>query len=129
MHFARHIKHHNVSHAGLSGVRCAAFVVLICSLLFAQWLGLAHAIGHAGVAIELSAEQPASAANGGFDHQKSATACAALDGVTLGAALHSPPFSPALLAATPLPLAWMAEAGWIAAFRAHFSSRAPPLTA
>jgi len=129
MPFTRHGKHDNQSLAGLSGKRLTAPVLLILSLLFAQWLGLAHAIGHAGVAVELSSEQQTPTVHGGFDHQKSATACAALEGATLGAALHSPVFLTPVRTTSPLPAVWMSEASWIADFHAYFSSRAPPLNA
>jgi len=109
--------------------RPAAFMsmVLMLSLLLTQWLGYAHAIAHADSRNEATRIEIAKA--GAADHQKAASACAAFDAATLGAGLHSPAIT--LFAApapsfAPLALTPVCHAP---AFFAHFSPRAPPLTA
>jgi len=102
-------------------------VVLMLSLLFAQWLGYGHAIAHADGLNEATRVESAKA--GAADHQKTASTCAAFDAATLGAGLHSPPLA---LAAIPTPSfapAACTPVGHAPAFFAHFSSRAPPLKA
>ncbi len=117
-----------IPHPARQPRRSAALGVLLAiSLLLTQWLGYAHAIAHAGVPAEFAAAQ---AAKGDpFDHAKSASACAALDAIALGAGLQStglPPLPPAMAdAPVPQPL----RNGWHRLFTAHFSSRAPPLNA
>ena len=109
--------------------RPAAFLsmVLMLSLLLTQWLGYAHAIAHADGRNEAIRIESAKA--GLIDHQKAASACAAFDAATLGAGLHSPAITlftapaPSSAPAAPTPT------GYAPAFFAHFSSRAPPLSA
>ncbi len=113
-----------------------ALWMMLC-LLFAQWLGLTHAIAHAGLKSEPQPSQISTATSfsptaqtgwisGAVDHQKSLSACAALDAATLGAGLHSAPLLPLLLTLGSA----QADAGvislWQQAFTAFFSSRAPP---
>ncbi len=109
--------------------RCSAPIglLLVLSLLFAQWLGYAHAFAHTTGAPELS--QPASWSDGAFGHAKSAGSCAAFDAAALGAGLQSPP--PPLLPSLPAsrPVALPLRTGWHRLFTAHFSTRAPPLNA
>jgi hypothetical protein len=106
--------------------------LLIVSLLFVQWSGLTHAVAHAGNTAIVSADAAESsmpAGSGGFDHQKSASSCAALDAATLGVALPSPSFPTVLQSAVAKAITQAATTSWITPFRAHFSPRAPPLKA
>jgi hypothetical protein len=109
--------------------RRAAFMsmVLMLSLLLAQWLGYAHAIGHADNRNEATRIEIAKA--GVADHQKAASACAAFDAATLGAGLHSPAIALVTAAAPSFAPLALTPVGHAPAFFAHFSSRAPPLTA
>jgi hypothetical protein len=109
--------------------RPAAFLsmVLMLSLLLTQWLGYAHAIAHADSRNEATAVGIAKA--GVVDHQKAASACAAFDAATLGAGLHSPAITLFVAPAPSFAPAALTYTGHAPAFFAHFSSRAPPLTA
>ena len=113
-----------------------ALWVALC-LLFAQWLGYAHAIGHSGLKAELRLSQisasattsPADQASDStptFDHQKSLSACAALDAATLGASLHSPPLLAIFLTLPSINVGTACLSVWQQSFAALFSSRAPP---
>ncbi len=106
-----------------------ALWVAIC-LLFAQWLGYAHAITHAGLKSESASVQVLSADKTSivFDHQKASNACAALDAATLGAGLHSAPVLALLLTLPPSKIACAVSTPWQRPFIALFSSRAPPLS-
>ncbi|MFM8465980.1 MAG: hypothetical protein ACKOAO_00265 [Oxalobacteraceae bacterium] len=101
--------------------------VVLC-LLFAQWLGFAHAISHAGTKPEIASHQRFTADNTFFvfDHQKASSSCAALDAVTLGASLHSTPMLALLLTLSPTCIQSAAFNAWQQSFTALFSSRAPP---
>ena len=108
--------------------RIAALGMLLAlSLLFMQWLGYAHSLAHAGIQTEL--ENVTATQGDVFGHAKSASACAALDAVSLGSGL--PTALPVLLSPTTTnaPVALPLRAGWHRLFSAHFSSRAPPLNA
>lgn len=104
-----------------------ALWIAIC-LLFAQWLGYAHAINHAGLKSENASVQVISAdkASVVFDHQKASNACAALDAATLGAGLHSAPALPLSLTLSPAKIDCAVVNSWQQSFIALFSSRAPP---
>ena len=106
-----------------------ALWVVIC-LLFAQWLGYAHAITHAGLKSETASVQALSADKTSvvFDHQKASNACAAFDAATLGAGLHSAPVLALLLTLSPSTVACAILTPWQRPFIALFSSRAPPLS-
>lgn len=118
-----------VSHSHPSARRSAwmALCLVLC-LLFAQWLGYAHAISHAGVKTEaLSTQTSLSISTSyAFDHQTASNACTSLDAATLGASLHSPTFLPPLLTGAALMAEAIPQYGWLQPFTAHFSSRAPP---
>ncbi len=105
-------------------------LLLVLSLLFAQWLGYVHAFAHSGGTGE-STEfvQATQSPDGTFGHAKSAGACAAFDAAALGTGLHGPALQ--LLAALPAdgPVALPPRTGWHRLFTAHFSTRAPPLNA
>ena len=109
--------------------RRSLLALLICALLFAQWMGFAHrvehgdwksfaAVTHADVADEQHTEP----------HEPSAEhACAAYDAATLGT-----PFAPAIPLLMPINdayvrMAWTAFSCWDAPVVRHFSSRAPPV--
>ena len=59
--------------------RAFTAVLLVLSLLLAQWLGLTHAIAHSGVA---SAQITSTPDWEPIEHTQSATHCAALDAAT-----------------------------------------------
>ncbi|MBM3337158.1 MAG: hypothetical protein FJY60_05650 [Betaproteobacteria bacterium] len=109
--------------------RPAAFLsmVLMLGLLLTQWLGYAHAIAHADGRSEAVPIEIAKA--GVVDHHKSASACAAFDEATLGAGLHSPAITLFAASAASFAPLGLTPVGHAPAFFAHFSSRAPPLTA
>ncbi len=100
-------------------------LTLVLSLLFTQWLGLAHAVAHGSGMPEY---RPLVLKTAGlFDHQKSSGTCAALDDAALGAGVSTSSFVPALLAFAEGPAIVPLRAGRDRPFTAHFSSRAPPL--
>ena len=82
-----------------------ALWVVIC-LLFAQWLGFAHAISHAGLKPEITSNQLITADKAApiFDHQKASSSCAALDAATFNA-----PSVPVISNVTAQPHAGVAE--------------------
>lgn len=105
-----------------------ALWVALC-LLFAQGLGYAHAISHAGSKTEtlISQASPASASTPALDHKQASSACAMLEAATLAAGLHSPSLLP-LIQTLPVPDSdSIAMNLWQQSFAAFFSSRAPPL--
>ena len=106
-------------------------LILALSLLFVQWLGLAHAVSHANLNAGTAVQQTEFSFSSGslFDHQKSASICALLDAATLGAALHTPAVIAPIFAAIPLHHPAVYGSGWTEPFRAYFSSRAPPFLA
>ena len=106
-------------------------LTLALSLLFVQWLGLAHAVSHANLNAGVAVEQTEFSFSSGsvFDHQKVASICALLDAATLGAALHTPAVIAPIFAAIPRHHLAASGSGWTEPFRAYFSSRAPPLLA
>lgn len=104
-------------------------LVLVCAVLFAQWLGLTHSIVHAAwenkqatrlthmtSVIERAIE------GGGKAHHS----CAAFDDATLAATIYSTPATLPPLPGKHLLALWQAFASWDAPFTCHFSSRAPP---
>ena len=105
-----------------------AIWIVVC-LLFAQWLGFAHAISHAGAKPEITSNQVVAPdkASFVFDHQKASNSCAALDAATLGASLHSVPVLAILLTLSPTRVDCAVLNPWQQSFLALFSSRAPPL--
>ena len=114
-----------------SHYRSSALIALWVSfcLLFAQWLGYAHAISHAGSKSETASVQILAADKTTivFDHQKASNACAALDGATLGAGLHSTPALALFLTLSAPKADCTILTPWQQSFAALFSSRAPPL--
>lgn len=103
--------------------RAFTAVVLVLSLLLAQWLGLTHAIAHSGVA---SAQTASASGWEPIEHTQSATHCAAFDAATLGASLHTSGLVilPVVRcsAAVELPV----RGGIARLTTRHFNSRAPP---
>ena len=116
--------HRSLRHPGSTVI---ALWVAIC-LLFAQWLGYAHAITHAGLKSETVSVQALTADKTSvvFDHQKASNACVALDAAALGAGLHSAPVLALLLTLSPSSIACALSTPWQQPFIALFSSRAPP---
>jgi hypothetical protein len=106
----------------------SGIMLLVLALLFAQWLGLAHRIEHAGLqqtAMQAQARQAAAQANAGFDKSLDHS-CALFDAAALATALNSPAAIPTLLPGTQVLALWVAFASWDAPFLCHFSPRAPP---
>lgn len=105
-------------------------LLLVLCLLFAQWLGLGHAVAHgnglpdAGKISKVSAQ-----AGSPIEHQKSAGNCAAIDAATLGAGVPMADFAVTLAPLADQPAVLPLRHGWHRLFTAHFSSRAPPLNA
>lgn len=104
-------------------------LVLICAILFSQWLGLTHSIVHAA----WENKQPTSLTHitsvierviegGGKAHHS----CAAFDDATLAATIYSVPLNLPPLPGKHLLALWQAFASWDAPFTCHFSPRAPP---
>lgn len=104
-------------------------LLLVLSLLFAQWLGASHAIAHASQNVVISVTNAEPAVGDTFDHQKSSSFCSLFDAAALGAAVHTTPctdpsfFNPSLHEQSRF------SASWIQPFNVFFSSRAPPLYA
>ncbi|RJG04338.1 hypothetical protein D3878_09940 [Noviherbaspirillum sedimenti] len=106
-------------------------LLLVLALLFAQWLGLAHRIEHAGLAQPAQTVQLAQAGQASLqtnaNYDKSLEhSCALFDATALAAALNSPPVSLAVVPGAQVLALWLAFASWDAPFLRHFSSRAPP---
>jgi len=104
-------------------------LLLVLALLFAQWLGLAHRIEHAGLALpvqqtaaNLSSLQTDASYDKSLNHS-----CALLDAAALAAVLNSPCLNLAILPGAQVLAPWLAFASWDAPFLRHFSARAPPL--
>ena len=116
-------------HASRQRSSVAITIWIVMCLLFAQWLGFAHAISHAGGKPEITSNQLVAAdkASLAFDHQKASKSCAALDAATLGAGLHSAPVLSLLLTLSPTRVDCAVLNPWQQSFIALFSSRAPPL--
>ncbi len=133
---------HAQSHSASAGdrrirrQRSFAGTLLVLCLLFAQWVGYAHAIAHwhgqgnAGAHLQ-KAERIAiaDATTGLFDHQKASGACVALDAATLGVSLCSSALTLPAIHQPPLLQAMPAAPFWLPAFSPLFSPRAPPLSA
>lgn len=103
--------------------RAVTAALLVISLLLAQWLGLAHAIGHSGIAGTQTMSAP------GWEpsqHPHSIGHCAAFDAATLGASLHSIglPLPPVIRTSTAINLPVVGAV--TARTPRHFDSRAPP---
>lgn len=105
----------------------ALSLILVLCLLFAQWLGLSHALSHVAINNNVSVEQAEPVSAGGFDHQPSARSCVLLDVATLGVVLHTPVIVVPVLTQAAAHQQIAAGASWAQLFRACFSSRAPPL--
>ncbi len=116
-------------HASRQRSSAAIAMWIVMCLLFAQWLGFAHSISHAGAKAEITSNQPVAADKASlvFDHQKASNSCAAFDAATLGASLHSAPVLSVLLTLSPTRVDCAILNPWQQSFVALFSSRAPPL--
>lgn len=104
-----------------------ALWVVLC-LLFAQGLGYAHAISHAGSKTEtlISQTSLASASTTALDHKQASSACATLEAATLAAGLHSLSLLPLILTLPVPDCDSIVVSVWQQSFAAFFSSRAPP---
>ena len=100
-------------------------LMLICAILFSQWLGLTHSIVHAAWENKQSTSLThiTSVIEGGG---KAHHSCAAFDDATLAAAIYSVPLNLPPLPGKHLLALWQAFASWHAPFTCHFSPRAPP---
>ncbi len=112
---------HNAPRRNLQ--RAFTAVLLVLSLLLAQWLGLTHAIAHSGGA---SAQTASASGWEPIEHTQSAANCAAFDAATLGTSLHTSDLVilPVVRcsAAVELPV----RSGITRLTTRHFNSRAPP---
>lgn len=101
-------------------------VILVMTLLLAQWAGLAHRIDHA---YSTGATQVlASTVDGSGTNDASLRhSCVAFDAAAVADSLHVTAFAlPIVVSAKTLAL-WAAFSSWDAPVVCHFSSRAPPL--
>ncbi|MCE2871011.1 MAG: hypothetical protein LW714_06320 [Oxalobacteraceae bacterium] len=104
----------------------AALWLVFC-LLFAQWLGYAHAINHAGTQSEPLVSQSAQNSYAGcFDHQHAGHSCTLLEAGTLGASLTAASFQITAIAPPYFIVASAMCFGFQQIFIALFSTRAPP---
>lgn len=104
-------------------------LLLALALLFAQWLGLAHRIEHAGVAQaaqQAQVDESSRQADASYDKSLNHS-CSLLDAAALASVLHSPAVSLAVLPGAQVLALWVAFASWDAPFLRFFCSRAPPL--
>jgi hypothetical protein len=100
---------------------------LVLCLLFAQWLGYAHAISHSSIQPEvISSNNSLISYSGCFDHQQAGHSCALIEAGTLGATLTVPFFQITAVAPPSFILANLMRFGFQQVFVALFSSRAPP---
>ncbi len=101
---------------------------LLFSLLFAQFLGLAHSIAHTQRDGDNRVAQVASTDSKAARQllHDTSTSCAAFDEACVGASLHTPTYSPPLLPGAAVLSLWSAFASWEQPFQRLFSSRAPP---
>ena len=106
--------------------RAFTAVLLVLSLLMAQWLGLTHSIAHSGVASAQTASTPGWEP---IEHTQTAAHCAAFDAATLGASLHTGDLAilPVVRCSTAVELP--VRGGIARLTTRHFNSRAPPLQA
>jgi hypothetical protein len=101
--------------------RSTVALLLAAVLLFAQWSGLAHRIGHAPLAgMHMQA--------GETDHDDTGHSCVAFDAAAVADSIHLPPFAAPLLTSARVLALWAAFHSWDAPLVRHFSPRAPPLS-
>lgn len=103
-------------------------LLLLCSLLVAQWAGLHHRVAHAGV-------PPSDAAHLALDRFDLETSdhslfhsCLLLDAATVGLCIASADYVVDLQGNLPRPILIVPPVSWQAFFIPQFSSRAPPLS-
>jgi hypothetical protein len=101
-------------------------LLLMGSLLLAQWSGLQHRVAHAwllpaDIVHSESERSDQETPDKSFSHS-----CALLDAATVGACLASAKYVPPLLSSLSLPISVLPMASWQALFTPQFSSRAPP---
>lgn len=107
----------------------AAAWALVGALLFAQWLGLAHGVLHAGHAGEHSVASQATAFDGLFGHgADDDAACRLLDQAAAADGLLPTLATVPALAPAALPLPAL-QAGTVPAFASAYRARAPPSAA
>jgi hypothetical protein len=102
---------------------------LAFAVLFAQWIGIAHAIAHAD---QLLVQTQATASSSTNDHSDGdgdslSHSCLLFDAITLSAALHTAEFGGLTSPRPGVPAMEIPLLSWDALFNSHFSSRAPPL--
>ena len=103
-------------------------LLLLCCLLSAQWLGLAHRVAHAGWSASGQAAKATASNTGKGSHIDLRHSCAAFDDATLPALLSTPPYLAPLLPAASVLALWTAFLSWQQPFSCYFQSRAPPFS-
>jgi hypothetical protein len=101
-------------------------LLLVLSLLFAQWLGISHSIFHASQNSVVSIANVEPVGGDTFDHQKSSSFCSLFDAAALGVAVHATPCTAPAVFTPTLHEQSSFQLGWIQPFSVYFSSRAPP---
>ena len=101
-------------------------LLLMLTMVFAHWQGLAHRVAHAwllpSAALDGAASGPAVP-----DQKIVSHSCLAYDAATVAPALHTPPCTTQALPAARVLALWTAFDSWNAPFTPYFSSRAPPV--
>ena len=100
-------------------------ILLIVTLLVAQWTGVVHRIAHAKgwPANQSVSAESVQTTNWG---DQTTHSCAAFDAAAVGSALTGPCLAIAIVPNTHVLAMWVAFASWQAPHISHFSSRAPP---
>jgi hypothetical protein len=101
-------------------------LLLLCSLLAAQWIGLQHRVAHAslpyaGITHGDSDLDGKNMSDGNLFHS-----CLLLDANAVGASLPGCEYIPVLPRHAALPITILPLVSWQALFTRQFSSRAPP---
>lgn len=108
-------------------VRLYTAVLLVCAVLFAQWVGLAHRIEHSALGQDDTVLSILKSDGKGALDKSVSHSCKAFDAAALGAALLNTTSAVALLTYAQVRETGATDSSWNAVFFSHFHSRAPPL--
>lgn len=108
-------------------IRLYTAVLLVCAVLFAQWVGLAHRIEHSAFGQDDIVLGILKSDGKGALEKSVSHSCKAFDAAALGAALLSTTSTFALLTYAQVRETIAPDSSWKAVFFSHFHSRAPPL--